>query len=379
MSPIFGDVLSQGNKTERISDPSRELFVTLKLNGNGAIKRRIGEGKTPQPFSGYRVREGQFIYSRIDARNGAFAIVPPELDGAVVSKDFPVFDLDRQRIDPQFLIRYVSTDQFVDEIRSLSFGATNRQRVKEEVFLKLPLFLPPINRQRRIAAILDKADELRAKRRKAIARLDALTQSIFHSMFGDPTRDSKWGSARLDDLGRWQSGGTPSRSVPAYFSGTIPWYSSGELGERRLGASAERINQAALSNSSAKMIPPGALLLGMYDTAALKSGITSVPSACNQAIAFSKLNDRVVTDYVYYAIQIGRSHFMRLQRGVRQKNLNLSMIRALRVPLPPIELQQAFATRVAAVERLKETHRKHLAELDALFASLQSRAFKGEL
>jgi type I restriction enzyme S subunit len=68
-----------------------------------------------------------------------------------------------------------------------------------------------------------------------------------------------------------------------------------------------------------------------------------------------------------------------MQYGQTKPGLNFEQIRKFKIPLPSLELQRTFATRIAAVERLKETHRKHLAELDALFASLQHRAFKGEL
>jgi len=74
-----------------------------------------------------------------------------------------------------------------------------------------------------------------------------------------------------------------------------------------------------------------------------------------------------------------REDFRRLQRGVRQKNLNLSMVREIRIPAPTLALQQTFATRIQAIEALKATHRAALAELDALFASLQQRAFAGAL
>lgn len=121
-------------------------------------------------------------------------------------------------------------------------------------------------------------------------------------------------------------------------------------------------------------------MLGMYDTAALKAAIAGVDCACNQAIAFAMIDENLaLTRYVYSAVVIGREDFRRMQRGVRQKNLNLSMIRDIRIPLPPIALQQSFAHCIAAIEKLKTTHLAALTELDALFASLQHRAFRGEL
>lgn len=241
--------------------------------------------------------------------------------------------------------------------------------------------LPPLGAQQRIAAILDKADALRAKRRAALAQLDTLTQSIFLDMFGDPAQNAnKLPTVPLGELGDWQSGGTPPRNQDRYFIGEIPWFSSGELEDMHLFKSKEHVSREALHETSAKAVPMGSLMLGMYDTAALKASIAGVDCSCNQAIAFAKINDRK-TDvvFLYFAIAIGRDYFRRLQRGVRQKNLNLSMIREMRLPLPARDAQRSFARRIAIVERSKVAQRASLGEIDHLFSSLQHRAFKGEL
>lgn len=144
--------------------------------------------------------------------------------------------------------------------------------------------------------------------------------------------------------------------------------------------SAEHVSEAAILETSVKRVPASALMLGMYDTAALKASIAVVDCSCNQAIAFAQINPhRANVVYVYFAIVIGRDHFRRMQRGVRQKNLNLSMVRGLRIPLPPIAQQHEFADYVRHIETLRSSHSVALSHLDELFASLQHRAFRGEL
>jgi type I restriction enzyme S subunit len=376
VNQVFGDVLRQHTRAERISDPADETFVTLRLNGNGAVKRNLGEGKTPQPFTGYRVKSGQFIYSRIDARNGAFAIIPTSLDGAVVSKDFPVFDIDTSMIDPGFLLLCVSNDAFVDGIRRLSFGATNRQRVKEEIFLDLPLELPPLEEQRRIAAILDKADELRIKRREALAHLDNLTQSIFHSMFGDPNRqEAGWPQAQLAELGRIATGKTPpARLGSEAYGGSMPFVTPGDLGK-------ESVNRSLsdLGAQKAAKVAEGSLLVCCIGATIGKMGIATQQSSFNQQINAVEWSHRINPYFGFHAARSLREQIIASSTSTTMPILNKTSFSALMLPVPPLELQQTFATRVAAVERLKQTHRKHLAELDTLFASLQHRAFKGEL
>ena len=155
----LGKLMIQAGNVERIDHPEKEIFVTLSSQGKGARQRKISDGKTPVQFTGYRVKTGQFIYSRIDARNGAFGIVPEELNNAVVSKDFPIFNLNNNLIRPEFLIYSLLQDSFLGQVRSSSFGATNRQRIKEEIFAKYSIKLPPIDIQNNFALFVQQVDK----------------------------------------------------------------------------------------------------------------------------------------------------------------------------------------------------------------------------
>ena len=259
-------------------------------------------------------------------------------------------------------------------------GSTMKHITKKR-FDNLSIVYPPLPTQKKIAEILDTADALRKKTQQLIEHYDQLAQSIFLDMFGDPVSNpQKLPTVKLGDLGIWQSGGTPSREKKEYFEGTIPWLSSGELEHMYISQSRENINEKAIVETSAKMVPKGSLLLGMYDTAALKSTISEVPLSCNQAIAFSRLNDKITnTIYVYFIIQIGREHYRRLQRGVRQKNLNLSMVRDIEILFPTLTLQNQFAEKIELIEKQKELAKQSLKESEDLFQALMQKAFKGEL
>ncbi|TLM84012.1 restriction endonuclease subunit S [Pseudarthrobacter sp. NamE2] len=390
MKVVFGDVLRQHTRTERITNTASETFVTLRLNAKGAIKRNVGEGKTPQPFTGYRVTSGQFIYSRIDARNGAFAIIPKSLDGAVVSKDFPVFDIDRSKVDPRFLLMCVGNKSFVDGIRTLSFGATNRQRVKEEVFLNLRLELPPLDEQRRIAAILDKADDLRTKRREALAHLDTLTQSIFHSMFGDP--ESSWPELTIEDLadrhkGAIRTGPFGSQLLTSEFTdeGIAVIGIDNAVSNQFAWKERRYISPEKYQTLRRYTVRPGDLLVTIMGTLGRCAVVPSdIPPAINtKHLCCITLNRKMAVPewlHSYFLRSDAASQYLRqTTKGAIMGGLNMGIIKKMPVLLPPLELQHTFANRVAAVERLKELHRKHLTELDVLFVSLQHRAFRGEL
>lgn len=178
------ELLVQNSTVEKISNTKIEKFVTVGIKGKGAREREIKDGKWPVPFSGYRVKEGQFIYSRIDARNGAFAILPKEVDGAVVSKDFPVFEIKADKMLPNVLLFSVLQDDFVRQIQNSSFGATNRQRIQEEVFGEYRITLPPMEIQNQFTAFVEQTDKSKLSIQQSLTQLETLKASLMQLYFG---------------------------------------------------------------------------------------------------------------------------------------------------------------------------------------------------
>lgn len=131
--------------------------ITAKLWGKGLTLRGEVTGAEIAASHQNRVHTGQFVVSKIDARHGAFGIVPPELDEAVVSNDFPVFDVRSDRALTEYIAWVSRTDWFVALCRRASEGSTNRVRLREGRFLAQAVPLPPVSEQRRIVARLNAA------------------------------------------------------------------------------------------------------------------------------------------------------------------------------------------------------------------------------
>jgi type I restriction enzyme S subunit len=378
----LGDILTFAGVPERISNPASERFVTVRLRGGGAVERKITDGKTPVPFTGYRVQRGQFIYSRIDARNGAFAVVPDDLHDAVVSKDFPVFDIHHDRVVSSYLAHYFRAGLVERTIQAQSRGATNRQRITEDQFLAIPIALPPLTEQRRIATILDHADTLRTKRRQALAHLDTLPQAIFHKMFG--------------------AGGFPSvragELMPAMRNGLSP-STGGQHHATVLTLSA--ITQGSFDPSANK---PGAFAIGPpADKRVAATDFLMCRGNGNQALVgvgtYSRVDradlvfpDTVIAGRVNTAlVQMEYLSVAWAQRDVRKQiealarttngtfKVNQQSLASIELPLPPLGLQREFAHAVAKLDRRKAGQHTAATAKDELFTSLQSRAFKGEL
>lgn len=291
------------------------------------------------------------------------------------------------RASPRLEIRYLW--HWLEEVRmellSKGRGATflqvNRQDIRE---LQIPL--PPLAEQKRIAAILDAADALRAKRREALAQLDALLQSSFLTLFGDPVVNPMgWPQVELGDLvadddrinygvvqpGDEYPGGRPLIRVGDFVGGELD-LSGIKFIDPKIDAQYERSR-----------------LLG---TELLVSCVGSIGTVCRvplsakghniaRAVARVPLSPKVEREFMLFCLRsFGvQNYFTNETRTVSQPTLNIGLIKTATVTVPPLPLQQKFAAIVESVERQKAAQRAHLAELDALFAALQHRAFRGEL
>lgn len=157
--------------------------ITARLWGKGLTLRGEVPGAAIAAPRQFCAKAGQFLISRIDARHGAFGIVPAELDGALVSNDFPCFDIDASTVLPHYFEWYSRTPQFVDLCRRASEGSTNRVRMKEEKFLKMSVPLPSLEEQLRIVQRLDMVAALVAERRRAIEAAERETQALLLKAF----------------------------------------------------------------------------------------------------------------------------------------------------------------------------------------------------
>jgi type I restriction enzyme S subunit len=245
---------------------------------------------------------------------------------------------------------------------------------------RIEVVVPPLLEQRRIAAILDQADALRVKRREALAQLDSLTQSIFIEMFGDPVTNPKgWSCKPLGSVVKTTSGGTPDRSAYGYYDGDIPWVKSGELHHRLVTETEERITELGLKNSSAKLMPPGTVLVAMYGATVGAVSELGIHAATNQAICCMQPSEILLPCYLIAFMKQYTPTLLMRRVGGAQPNLSQDLLRNIQLPLAPINIQNQFKERLESTDYLVACHQRSKQQLDSLFASLQHRAFRGEI
>ena len=256
----------------------------------------------------------------------------------------------------------------------------NKAKLRE-----LRIRVPPLTEQRRIVAILDEAFEgiatakVHAEKNLQNAReVFELQRTVIFS-----ENQGSWPRKLLGEVATVQSGGTPLVSTGEFWGGSIAWYSSGELNDLITREPERFITEAGLASSNAKLFPEGSLLVGMYDTAALKMSLLHRPAAFNQAIAGVMPNASLETEFLLHAINVQKLQLLGLRRGVRQKNLSLGKIKEIMIPLPSPRVQREIVERLrdagARSAQLEDVYRRKLAALDELKQSLLHQAFSGQL
>ena len=165
-----------------------------------------------------------------------------------------------------------------------------------------------------------------------------------------------------------------------YEGGTIPWVKSGELREEVITETGEHITETALKETNVKLVPKDALLLALYGATVGRLGVLGIEATTNQAVCHViPDSQRADLRYMFHALSNQVSYLVGRGVGGAQPNISQGIVKSLAIPLPPLDLQNPFAAVVQSVEQQKAIQRAHLDELDTLFASLQSRAFRGDL
>lgn len=170
-----------------------------------------------------------------------------------------------------------------------------------------------------------------------------------------------WVLVTLEDAAIWSSGGTPSRSNPGYFSGSIPWLKTGELGPHVVYEAEEHISDAAVAASSAKIFPKGSVAIAMYGATIGKTSILGVDAATNQACAVG-IPDATHAEFLYYFLVSQEKGFIDAGKGGAQPNISQGIVKAWPMSLPPLAEQARI---VAKLEEL-------LSDLDAGVAELKA-------
>ena len=255
-------------------------------------------------------------------------------------------------------------------LNSLGTGATFKE-ISKRVVEQIPIPIPPREEQERIVAELDCLSGIIERKREQLKQLDALAQSIFYQMFGDPiTNEKGWEVKKLGEVCKTTSGGTPSKGHNEYYEGgTIPWLRSGEVNKMYIYDTELFITEEGLKNSSAKWFPENTVVVAMYGATVGQVGILKSKMTTNQAICGIFPNEYFIPTYLYHFLLSKKEEYLKLATGGAQPNISQNIVRDTLVCCPPIATQKEFADKIEAIEKQKQLIKDSIAETEELFNS----------
>lgn len=328
--------------------------------------------------SKFKFTERHILYGKL--RPYLAKIACPDFSGICSTDILPI--LPGPNIERRFLCYFLRQPVMIGYANSRAAGA-NLPRLSPSALAEFRIPLPPLGEQRRIVDVLDRAEVLRSKRRATLTQLDSLIQSIFLDVFGDPVICAKkFPTARLGSVTTFidYRGISPNKQAsgvrlvtarnikrgwfedePQEFIPAEEYVSWMRRGMPRTGDVLFTTEGHTLG--SAARLPP-------FDKAALAQRLIALQPS-----------EKLCSEYLLYLVlsRVFQAEVFRRSTGSAARGISSKQLAEISIVLPPITLQREFACGVAAVEKLKTAQRTSLAEFDALFASLQQRAFRGEL
>lgn len=405
------------NKTAvTIQDGVKYKRVTIRVRNGGVVLRDEVMGENIRTKKQYMVSEGQFILSKIDARNGAMGIIPAELDGAVVTQDFLPYDIDITKVNPQYFVLVCTTKQFVEFCQSCSSGTTNRQRVDEAQFLNIKVPVPSlveqnklveeynkqlliasdaelsvINKRRDINALL--LTELGVKISKDTA-LRGLTTVAFSSL-------DRWDIAYLQNTAKYTA-----RYKSLRFENCIEYFMKGSNGkslrmdtykspskdfhyigmEHIEKATGRLINVPIVKGEQIKSqtvtVPNGYFIYGKLRPYLNKYWYNNTywdNLVCSSELFVFKIKENINTRFFELVLgsDIVQEQIADLTSGARMPRITEAVFMNIQIPIPPLDIQMKLAEQIDRItEEIKELRNSSLQKRIIALKNFETQIFE---
>ncbi len=375
----LGDILKLIWREEKVDPSSEYRLLGTRWYGGGLFIKEVCLGQQIRADRLYRVQKGDFVYNRLFAWKGSFALAGSESDGCYVSNEFPCFEVDQNYLDGNFLRWYFRREITWNEVLNLSTGATptSRNRLKEQAFLNLEIPLPPLPEQRRIGAKINqltaKIAEARQLKQKIHAEVESLLRGFFTRLIeGAPVIPMREIAplvrrpVKIDPMAEY-----PELGIRSFGKGTFhkPALTGLEVGTKRL-----------------YRIEPGDLL---FNNVFAWEGAVAIAKpddvgrfGSHRFIACVPKSGAATANFLcfFFLTPKGLEKLGEASPGGagRNRTLGLEALAEIDVPLPPIEKQRWFDGIAAKSELAKRLQTDAGAKLDALIPSILDKTFKGE-
>lgn len=392
----LGEIFSMANRKLReiiVQEEVTYRLLTVRLYAKGIVLREAKKGADIGTKKLYAVKEGDFVFSKIDARNGAWGFVDQRLSGALVSGDFPILLLNRTISDANFVMLSLSRSSSWEMLRNFAVGTTNRRRIQpKELLSALSIPLPPLPEQRAIAHVLRAVQQAKEATEQVIAAARELKKSLMRHLFtyGPVPADqadavemqeteigllpAHWRVVRLGEVvTRSFSGGTPSTKIAEYWGGSIPWTTSAIISDDEvfLIKFQRTISGKGLQNSSSKIAPKGSVIVGTR-VGVGKAAVATFDIAISQDLTALVLTEDISPLFLAYLFKSDslKEEIAERTRGTTIKGIPRKDLLNLSIPLPPLPEQREIVRILQVVDEKIRAEEARKTALEALFKTL---------
>jgi type I restriction enzyme S subunit len=288
----------------------------------------------------------------------------------------------RRDVDGQYLFWMIWGRHFRQLAQANMTGSAGQKRVPASFFGRYEIPVPALAEQKRIAAILDAVNVLRVKRRASIDQLDSLVQATFLDIFGDPLTNPKgWPTQTVDHLVRLVRGSSPRpKGDSRFYGGPIPRLMVADITRDGFYVTPMIDSLTVEGAERSRPVTAGTVVMAVSGDVGVVATVSVDCCVHDGFVAFPDLDESVVRPvFLMLQLHLLKITHERRKAGAIFQNLTTTDVKSMEIMVPRLDLQTHFASIVETVEQQKVRLKTHLAELDALFESLQLRAFSGEL
>lgn len=385
----LGELLTQN--TEYI-EPEPRMYpkLSVKLYGKGVILDAPADGASLKMKRHQLAKPGQVILSEIWGKRGAIGFVPPEGAGALCTSHFYLFDVNYERLEPNWLQLIFDANYLEGQLGAVARGTTGYASVRPKTLLACEIPLPPLDEQRRIVARIEelakRVEKCHTQHMYSVAESDIIWMRTARLLFDDLI--GKYPVTSLANCVTVKGGGTPSKADPMNWNGSIPWISPKDIKSFDIFDSIDHITLEATETSSAKIVQPGAVLIvvrGMILAHTVPVAILRVPGTINQDMKALSPREGISSEFLGLMLWAFNEDIVSLvEKSTHDtRKLTTKSLLSLEIPTPPVDVQSRITPYLqglrSKIEEVRHEQRNVTSALNTLMPSILDRAFKGEL
>ncbi len=374
----LGEVTSlcnYGYTAKAMEDSKGIVFLRITdINKDGTLKKE-GFKYIPnkkEVIDKYKLQEGDIVIARSGSVGLSYLF--DAKDGDMVFASYLIrFRIDKEKANPRYVNYILHSSLFSDFVNTKKrrVAQTNINATELKQF-KLPI--PSLDVQKEIVSVISKAEHLRRIRQEANGNPDIINKSLFFEMFGNPYLNSKgFNEKRLRDVSVISMGGTPSTKKQEYWkNGTVNWMKSGDIKMDFIKTIPQKITELGLKKSNAKVYKKGDVVIALNGQGKTRAttGILNIETTSNQSVASISPREELNSIYLHLNLKYRYQELRDLTGDKQRSGLNLTLLRNLKIMLPPFELQEKFASLVLQMQILKDKQQESTTEINKIYNSM---------